>query len=263
MSEPDFDAVFSRIPQLQEFKVQDFSIEPLAGYTNRNYRVYNRRCDWILRIPRTATNRFIDRDAEAHNQQLACQLGLAPQAVWRDADGFSLTPTLTDSRALCRADLVEGGTLGLCTEALRMLHHSDLRFHGQVNLGTLLEAHYALLQAPDRLQFSARMARAQELLEQLPDIDLEAVPSHNDLVLENLLLDDSSLHIIDWEYSAMASPYWDLATLCNEARFDHEQSSRFLRDYCAGDRSMKESALFMYRELLQLLSDCWMRTHAC
>jgi hypothetical protein len=55
----------------------------------------------------------------------------------------------------------------------------------------------------------------------------------------------------------MASPYWDLATLCNAANLDLAQSQRLLRVYCAGRPLMEESVLFDYRELLKLLSDCW------
>jgi hypothetical protein len=56
----------------------------------------------------------------------------------------------------------------------------------------------------------------------------------------------------------MASPYWDLAILCNEAELDLEQSRFLLQAYCVDGPAMKESILFDYRGLLKLLSDCWM-----
>jgi len=92
----------------------------------------------------------------------------------------------------------------------------------------------------------------------LDDRDHEYVPSHNDLVLENLLLDDGRTWLIDWEFSAMASPFWDLASLANAAGLDYAGSRELLRLYCAGGPQMEESLLFDYRNLLQLLSDCWM-----
>jgi thiamine kinase-like enzyme len=69
---------------------------------------------------------------------------------------------------------------------------------------------------------------------------------------------ENKLWLIDWEYSAMASPYWDLAILCNEADLDLPQSRLLLQAYCLGGPAMKESMLFDYRTLLKLLSDCWM-----
>jgi thiamine kinase-like enzyme len=122
----------------------------------------------------------------------------------------------------------------------------------------LLHRHFDLVPRADQQRFSERLSRAEDLIVNLDDTDHDCVASHNDLVLGNLLLDDSGLCLIDWEYSAMASPYWDLATLCNEAQLDRQQSKRLLQAYCVGGATMRESTLFEYRELLKLLSDCWM-----
>ncbi len=254
----DLSRIFARIPLLQGYSIDDFTISPLPGYTNCNYRLYNQRFDWVLRIPKPATDHFIDRDAEAHNQALAQQLGLAPQVAWRDASGLSLTPTLAASRTLGVNDFAANDIIQRCVGALQQLHRSGLRFRGQVDLGALLQKHVAILNDAGRQPFSERMSQAEDLLARLNDSDHGYVASHNDLVLGNLLLDRSGLCIIDWEYSAMASPYWDLATLCNEAQLDHQQSIRLMQAYCIGGEAMKESALFDYRDLLKLLSDCWM-----
>ncbi len=258
MTEAALSRVFASIPLLRDYSIDDFTIAPLPGYTNRNYRLYNQRFDWVLRIPKPATDGFIDRDAEAHNQALARQLGLAPQVAWRDASGLSLTPTLTASRTLRAADFAADEIVRLCVRSLQRLHRSGLQFRGRVDLGVLLHKHFALLPEADRQHFRKRLSRAEDLLARLDDADQGYAASHNDLVLGNLLLARSRLCIIDWEYSAMASPYWDLATLCNEAQFDRQQSRRLLRAYCAGGEAMKEATLFDYRDLLKLLSDCWM-----
>jgi hypothetical protein len=60
----------------------------------------------------------------------------------------------------------------------------------------------------------------------------------------------------------MASPYWDLATICNSAGLNETKSRQLLQIYCEAAGPMKESTLFHYRELLQLLSDCWMSAFA-
>jgi len=254
----DLSPIIAGIPLLQGYSIDDFSVSPLPGYTNRNYRLYNQRFDWVLRIPRSATDGFIDRAAEAHNQALAQQLGLAPKVAWRDARGLSLTPTLASSRTLRVADFETDNIVQRCVSALQQLHRSDLRFHGQVDLGALLRKHFALLNEASQQRFKQRMLQAEDMLARLEDADHGYVASHNDLVLQNLLLDHSGLCIIDWEYSAMASPYWDLATLCNEAQLDRQQSIRLMQAYCVGGEAMKESTLFDYRNLLKLLSECWM-----
>ena len=249
---------FANIPTLQGFDVDDFSVSELPGLTNSNYRLHNRSHDWVLRLPRPQTDRFIDRGREAHNQNLAHHLGLAPQVAWRGENGVTLTPTLRNSRTLRKGDFANEEILRLVTDSLQRLHRGGERFAGGDDLGELLETHYRLLDSRQRDHFAARMKRAERVLAGLEDDEQERVPSHRDLVLENLLLEGERLQIIDWEYSAMASPYWDLATICNEAGLDPAQSRRLLRAYCADGPAMQESMLLDYREILKLFSDCWM-----
>ena len=93
---------------------------------------------------------------------------------------------------------------------------------------------------------------------QVQDRDPDYVPSHADPVLENLMRGHDRVWLIDWEFSAMASPCWDLAILCNAADLDYTESRNLLADYCARGIQVEESLLFDYRNLLQLLADCWM-----
>ena len=148
--------------------------------------------------------------------------------------------------------------LQMIIEPIQNLHRSGLQFRGRVNLGALLSSHFAILSAADQERLRPRLRQAERVLSLLENQDAAYVASHNDLVLGNLLLDDRQLWLIDWEYSAMASPYWDLATLCNAAQLDLDQSRELLRLYCADRVLMEESILFDYRGLLKLLSDCWM-----
>jgi len=254
----DFERLFLQVPLLADKAPGDFTITPLPGYTNRNYRLFNRRHDWVLRVPRSTTGQFIDRAAEAANQDCASDLELAPRPLWRDASGLSLTPTLAASRSVTSADLAEASILRAIADSLGKLHRSGIRFQGRVQLGQLLERYYSLLSGEQRRKFRQRMDAARHRLPLLQDRDAAYVASHNDLVLENLLLQRRRVWLIDWEFSAMASPYWDLATICNAAGFDDRQSRQLLNVYCAGGEVMEESLLLDYRNLLQLLSDCWM-----
>ena len=262
MSQAEIEKVFSRLPPLMDFVPEDFEITPLSGLTNHNFRLHNSTHDWVMRIPKPETNQYIDRKAEAHNQSLAFELGIAPQASWRDSAGITLTPTLRSSRALQAADFDSDKLLATILAPIQRLHRSQLRFHGKVDLSHLLCRFFEILSQADQQRLWPRMQQAERVLSLLEARDSPYVASHNDLVLDNLLLDNKRIWLIDWEFSAMASPYWDLATLCNAANLDLEQSQRLLRAYSAGAPAMDESLLFDYRGLLRLLSDCWMTAFA-
>ena len=250
--------VFDSIPAFDGLRPQDFTITRLPGYTNRNYRLHNSDHDWVLRLPRPSTDQFIDRAAEAHNQTVAHKLGLAPQVLWRNEEGVTVTPTLSNSRNLQRSDFSSDKQLALIVKPLQQLHRSGQRFFAQADLGCTLARHFDLLDTRQQRDYTQRMAQAKRTLSLLEVDDQGWVPSHRDPVLGNLLLADERLWLIDWEYSAMASPYWDLAILCNEADLDLQHSRRLLQAYCADGPAMQESMLFDYRGLLKLLNDCWM-----
>ena len=258
MNQVDLEAVFPRLPLLRDFVPDDFKITPLAGYTNHNFRLQNHRDDWVLRIPKPETDRFIDREAEAHNQSLACGLGIAPVVSWRDGSGITLTRTHHSSRALRAIDFDDDNMLQILLTPVQRLHRSGLTFLGRVDLKELLSRHFAILKRTDQERLKPRLQQAERVLSLLETRDSPYVASHNDLVLENLLLDDANICLIDWEYSAMASPYWDLATICNAANLDLNRSRRLLGLYSDGGGPMQESILFDYRGLLKLLTDCWM-----
>jgi thiamine kinase-like enzyme len=252
------DHAFTRIPLLAGAKAADFNVSLMPGYTNQNFRIQDSDRDWVVRIPRDDTNQHIDRAAEAYNQTQASELGIAPLYLWRDSDGLSITPTLTASREVTPADFDNEVIIRKIVNLLQLLHGSDRPFQGTQDLGELIARYYSMLPGARQAQFQQRVERAQHLLDDMKTQDAKVVPSHNDLVLENMLLDKSGLWLIDWEYSAMASPYWDLATICNSARLSATHSRRLLQVYCEAAAPMEESTLFQYRQLLQLLSDCWM-----
>ncbi len=256
------DELFARIPALAGLTPADFEISRLPGYTNVIFRLRRADADWILRVPRATTNAFIDREAERRNQQIAVELGLAPEVSWQDAGGASLTPTLTATRHLRPRDLADAALRARVLDALRRLHRSGREFRGRVELATLLERYAGRLPAAQRACFAPRLEQCRWVIGRLEAVDAEPVPSHNDLVLENLLLDRSRIWLIDWEYSAPASPYWDLATLANAADLDYAQSRQLLLDYCADGEPLDESILFDYRGVLRLLADCWMAAFA-
>ncbi|MCP3687359.1 MAG: hypothetical protein GY784_02995, partial [Gammaproteobacteria bacterium] len=67
------------------------------------------------------------------------------------------------------------------------------------------------------------------------------------------------LWLIDWEYSAMASPYWDLASLCNTAGYSRTQSDNVLHRYNDLGAKLTGRKLHSYRFALQMLSICWLQ----
>ena len=255
----DFDPIFKRIPQLRGMNSSDFQIRLLPGYTNQNIHLKNDRYDWVLRIPKQETSQYINRQFEAHNTAIAAGLNIASDCVWRDDSGLSLSLTLKNTRPMTPDDLHDESTAGALITMLKKLHGSETKFQGQADLAGLLSRYYALVSTHQQEDIKNIYARAQVKLETLSDDDTELVPSHNDLVLENILIGDSrQIWIIDWEYASMASPWWDLATLCNASQLSCDESAGLLAIYQGEVSKTIQRLLADYRYVLQVLSICWM-----
>ena len=253
---------FSRIPELSSYSIDAFDIKHLTGYTNLNFHLKNDQHDWVLRIPKDETNCHINRMAEANNADIAIELGLAPKCVWRDSTGYSLSNTIRKSRSLEVNDLSNPTMLKQVVTALQQLHQSNQLFEGTVDINDLLSRYYQLMPISKQKtlvdSYGEATTKAKKVLQQ----EQSLVPSHNDLVLENILFDGHSdthrVWIIDWEYASMGPPYWDLATLCNQGLFTPNQAENLLRLYQNGARPLDPKILNDYRDILNALSTFWM-----
>lgn len=249
----------SGIPELAGLDAGSIAWRSLGGLTNHNYRLTGNGFDYILRIPRQETNRWIDRRVERHNLQRAVAAGLAPAFRYFDVSGVMLSDNLAGAEELTPTHLHDPAVSGLVMETVKRLHQLRPGFEGQVDLAALLERYYYLMSEFDRLDLEDEYQQVMALIKEPHRDDSHRVPSHNDLVLQNLLMLRGRIWLIDWEYSSTASPYWDLATLCNEAGFDDQQAFEFIGKYAGTKVESQAQQLHRYRRLLGFLSDCWVR----
>ena len=253
--------VISRIPYLNNSPVESISIQRLGGLTNHNFRLTAEGLDCILRLPRQSTNQWINRKAELHNLNSVVAAGLAPPYRYFDQTGIMLSDNLPDCRELDIEQLQESNLFQQLGQQLRRVHECQPVFKGHVDLKALIERYFLLMSADHQAALTDYYEEIKGLLnEQADKLKGRLVSSHNDLVLQNILLQENRLWLIDWEYSSLASPYWDIATVCNELNFDNTRAAEFLSIYSGSERGFSEQQLHIYRRLLGFLSDCWLRT---
>ena len=83
-------------------------------------------------------------------------------------------------------------------------------------------------------------------------------PCHCDPLCENFLDDGDTMWIVDWEYSGMNDPMWDLGDLSVEAGFDQTQDEEMLASYFDGDvRCEDRSRMIIYKAMCDLLWTLW------
>ncbi|WP_306145686.1 phosphotransferase [Roseibium sp. MMSF_3412] len=233
---PDIQDAFRAHPELHDICGKVLGAVSQAGLSNRVYRLETERGAFFLRLPRAETAGMVDRDDEAGNISRAAGLGVALKPLFCEpAAGILLTRAVETISAAPDAVATRLG------DVLGRLHASKAVFRGKLDPDRVIQSQKSTL-AEDGCAGAdvALLDRVLQMLEphERPDHDRVAVPSHGDPSPGNCLMASDRLWLIDWEYSAMADPAWDLAYASLEHAFSVAEEGRFLKAYRhrAGDR---------------------------
>jgi thiamine kinase-like enzyme len=102
------------------------------------------------------------------------------------------------------------------------------------------------------------VAAAQPIRVALERSAAQLAPCHCDPLCENFLDNGERMWIVDWEYSGMNDPLWDLGDLSVEAGFTPAQDLEMLRAYCGGEPSAAETGrMVIYKAMCDLLWTLW------
>ncbi len=75
---------------------------------------------------------------------------------------------------------------------------------------------------------------------------------------ENFLDDGDKMWIVDWEYSGMNDPLWDLGDLSVEAGFTDAQDMEMLRSYFGAEPTTAQiGRMVIYKAMCDLLWTLW------
>lgn len=229
-------------------------VEPIGSVTNQTYRIDLGQDSYVVRVA-GPTTRYLDRAVETHNAAIAAELGLAPPILHLD-DKLLVTRFVTGARPLGAGDLNDPGRLRQIGDLLSRLQRSPRPFlHERHPFG---EIDRYLGQYPHACAVALRRA-LQPVEAALARSPRPMVPAHVDASAANFLLDgDGRLWLVDWEFSSMADPAWDPASvLMQRASDDDEAARRFVAAVLgdAADATMARIGLF--RIALCVVAGSW------
>jgi thiamine kinase-like enzyme len=253
----------TKIPGFEDVEPGDYAVERLGGLTNLVYRIDLGERRYVLRIPGKGTEEYIDRKVEMHNTRVAAQAGVSADVIYADADsGILLTRYIDDSVTMTPAEFARReGSAARAGRALKGLHDCGQDFEFRFELFAMIDEYLAILderkaQLPpgygDVVQSAAPVRAA---LQRNP---AKLAPCHCDPLCENFLDDGERMWIVDWEYSGMNDPMWDLGDLSVEAGFSATQDEEMMRAYCGREPSPVElGRMVIYKAMCDLLWTLW------
>ncbi len=252
-----------RIPALAELDAASITHDRLGGLTNVVFKVSTPREAFAVRIPGEGTEAYVDRLVEAHNAQAAAACGVAPKLLFFDkADGLMMTRFLgtctTMSRELFRT---RPGAPARAARAFKRLHQSNRQFQTTFELFSMVNeylGHLAKLTSPLPAGYHEVLKSCDRIRAALQAHPVPLVPCHCDPLAENFLDDGKRMWLVDWEYSGMNDPLWDLGDLSVEAGFDAAQDAELLHAYFDGPPPVAQAGRFViYKAMCDLLWTLW------
>lgn len=245
-----------RVPFFTGVKRGAVEIEPLGSLTNMSFKVIFNETAYVLRLPGHDTWEYIDRAAEEHNSTIAADAGIGADVLYCDARSGMMVTRFVEGPTL------DPGRLDWDTEALARVARTLCRVHClgrnfrfRFNVFWLIERYrdilYKLRQPPPAGYGEVKRATeaAWRALEASP---VSLVPCHNDPWPNNFIDAEGRIYLIDWEFSGMNDPLWDLADLSVEGHLGPEQDRAMMEAYWHDD---VPEELYSRLELYKAMSD--------
>jgi thiamine kinase-like enzyme len=269
--------LIKNIPYFSKYPLHQLSVSffLLPSSTNNTYRIKIRQQttvhEYLLKISKRITNNFVIRSNEQHNTKIAFELGLTSKPLWfglgLKQQNISVSNYLKNCQNFSPLDLHTTDVITGLADSLNRLQNSQQKFQGNFSdpniISKYITTYFNKCSISKQKKLHKSVLETQKILVQMSlnkSNKDKPVPAHIDLMTDNILLQRSNITkvwLIDWEYSAMASPYWDIASLCNASKFSHQEVTRLL-SLVLGDYDDEDLILLQKYQLIEkTLVECW------
>lgn len=242
---------------------ENLKIEQIGGMSNKNFKVTLSDKSYVLRIPGNGSDGMVIREFEEQNSIMASKMGINPSIrYFNPKTGVKLVDYIDDAETLNNATIQRNDIMPQIAQIYRTLHDSNVRFNNDFNVFHEIRNYENLMiQAGASMYDGYGDIRTDifRLEDRLNEIGVQLKPCHNDSVAENFIkASDGTVFLIDWEYSGMNDPIWDLAALFLESNFTDDNKAYFLSKYYQGDMPAKtEEKILIYQILMDVLWSIW------
>ncbi|MCH6587730.1 MAG: phosphotransferase family protein [Proteobacteria bacterium] len=256
-------AALDRIPVFDGVPREAIACARLGGLTNLVYRVDAGDRRYVLRIAGEGTEDYIDRKVEGHNARVAAEAGVSAEVLHFDADSGLMLARYLDGCVTMSPELFKSrpGAPARAAEVLKRMHACGREFRFRFELFAMIDEYLGLLaklEAPLPDGYHEVVEEAGAVRKALDANPATLAPCHCDPLSENFLDDGARMWVVDWEYSGMNDPVWDLGDVSVEAGFDEDQDREMMAAYCGGAvPPAVYGRMVIYKAMCDLLWTLW------
>ena len=247
-----------KISSLLSQEEEVLSVEQLGGMTNQNYLVKTTNKQYIVKFFGKGTEKLINRQDEKYNLELLKDLDLDVKNYLFDIEaGIKVNEYIESAITLDSTSIKT--KFDKIAPILQTIHASDKELRGEFAPFEEIKKYESLIE--EKIPYANYEAVREEVFsleKRLADLGVDRKSCHIDLVPENFIESPQGrLYLIDWEYSSMNDPMWDLAALFLESEFTRQEEEAFLSHYESEQTPVSREKIAIYKILQDAIWSLW------
>ena len=247
-----------KISSLLSEEEEVLSVEQLGGMTNQNYLVKTTSKPYIVKFFGKGTEKLINRQDEKYNLELLKDLNLDVKNYLFDIEsGIKVNEYIESATTLDSTSIKT--KFKKIAPILQTIHASGKELRGEFAPFEEIKKYEALIDGNiPYANYEAVRKEVFSLEKRLADLGVDRKSCHIDLVPENFIESPQGrLYLIDWEYSSMNDPMWDLAALFLESEFTNQEEEDFLTYYESDKTPVSREKIRIYKILQDTIWSLW------
>ena len=247
-----------KISSLLSEEEEVLSVEQLGGMTNQNYLVKTTNKQYIVKFFGKGTEKLINRQDEKYNLELLKDLDLDVKNYLFDIEaGIKVNEYIESAITLDSTSIKT--KFDKIAPILQTIHASGKELRGEFAPFEEIKKYESLIE--EKIPYANYEAVREEVFsleKRLADLGVDRKSCHIDLVPENFIESPQGrLYLIDWEYSSMNDPMWDLAALFLESEFTLQEEEDFLSHYESEQTPVSREKIAIYKILQDAIWSLW------
>ena len=247
-----------KISSLLSQEEEVLSVEQLGGMTNQNYLVKTTNKQYIVKFFGKGTEKLINRQDEKYNLELLKDLDLDVKNYLFDIEaGIKVNEYIESAITLDSTSIKT--KFDKIAPILQTIHASGKELRGEFAPFEEIKKYESLIEEKiPYANYEAVREKVFSLEKRLAELGVDRKSCHIDLVPENFIESPQGrLYLIDWEYSSMNDPMWDLAALFLESEFTRQEEEVFLSYYESDQTPVSREKITIYKILQDTIWSLW------
>ena len=247
-----------KIEKLLSKEEEIVKVERLGGMTNNNYLVETTNRKFIVKFFGKGTDKLINRIAEKNNLENLRDLELDVENYIFDIEEGIKVNEYIENATTFDAHYIKTKNKEVA-EILQKVHGSGKELEGEFKIFDEIKKYEDLIQGEIKYAYYDKIRdKVFGLQSHLEEIGIDRKPCHIDLVPENFIEDENGrVYLIDWEYSSMNDPMWDLAALFIESNYRKSEEGDFFKYYYSEKTPVSIAKIMIYKILQDFLWSLW------